>query len=398
MENQKNFSLSMLIGAAFLMATSAIGPGFLTQTAVFTQDYLASFGAVILITIVVNAVVQLNIWQIIVASGKLGQEIANDVFPGLGYFISLIVMIGGIAFNIGNVAGTGMGLNTLLGIDTRVGAAISCIICVIIFLSKEIGKAMDKFTQILGSLMILLVVYVAFAANPPIADALINTIKPEKFDFFPMITIMGGTVGGYITFAGAHRLIEGKLAGKDAIRETRRSAILGIGVASIMRYALFLGALGVASKGITFDANNPAATPFLVATGNVGYKLFGLVLWAAATTSVVGCSFTSLSFVKTFFKPIEEHFSKFIIGFIILCTLIFVFYGRPVMLLILAGAINGLILPLTLGSMLLASRNKNIVGEYEHPTILLVLGIIVFVLSLYGGIKSLAGIKDLFIR
>ena len=32
MEKNNKKSLSVLIGAAFLMATSAIGPGFLTQT------------------------------------------------------------------------------------------------------------------------------------------------------------------------------------------------------------------------------------------------------------------------------------------------------------------------------------------------------------------------------
>jgi Mn2+/Fe2+ NRAMP family transporter len=386
----------MLIGAAFLMATSAIGPGFLTQTAVFTQKYLASFSAIILITIIVDIVVQINIWRIIVAAGKFGQEIANDVMPGLGYFISLIVMIGGLAFNIGNIAGTGMGLNTLFGIDARVGAAISGIICVTIFLSREIGNAMDRFTQILGVLMIFLAAYVGVAAHPPVADVAVRTFSPGKFDFLPMITLIGGTVGGYITFAGGHRLIEGNMKGTDAVNEATKSATLGIIVAGVMRYALFFGALGVAVKGVAFDPVNPAATPFLTVAGTIGYKMFGLVIWAAAATSVVGCYFTSLSFIKTFFKPVEQHFQKFIIGFIVLCTTIFVIVGKPVTLLIFAGAINGLILPLTLGSMLIASRNKKIMGDYRHPTVLLVLGILVFILTLYGGISSLAGIKQLF--
>ena len=34
----KKANLSVLLGAAFLMATSAIGPGFMTQTAVFTTQ------------------------------------------------------------------------------------------------------------------------------------------------------------------------------------------------------------------------------------------------------------------------------------------------------------------------------------------------------------------------
>ena len=41
MEEKKksNANTTALIGAAFLMATSAIGPGFLTQTATFTGQY-----------------------------------------------------------------------------------------------------------------------------------------------------------------------------------------------------------------------------------------------------------------------------------------------------------------------------------------------------------------------
>jgi len=386
----------MLIGAAFLMATSAIGPGFLTQTAVFTQKYLASFSVIILVTIIVDIIVQVNVWRIIVAAGKRGQDIANEVLPGLGYFVSLIIMIGGIAFNIGNIAGTGMGLNTIFGIDVRWGAAISAVICILIFTSKEIGNAMDRFAQILGIFMVLLAAYVAVASHPPIGEVAVRTFVPTKFEFLPLITLIGGTVGGYITFAGAHRLIEGNMKGIEAVQEATKSAVLGIIVASIMRYALFLGALGVAVRGIQFDSTNPAATPFLTVAGIMGYKMFGLVLWSSAATSVVGCSFTTLSFIKTYFKQVEKHFSKFIIGFIVFCTLFFIIVGRPVTLLIFAGAINGLILPITLGSMLLACRNTKIVGEYRHPTILIVLGVLVFLLEVYGGISSLADIKQLF--
>ena len=58
---------------------------------------------------------------------------------------------------------------------------------------------------------------------------------------------------------------------------------------------------------------------------------------------------------------------------------------------------NGLILPITLGTMLAASRNKNIVGEnYKHPTILIVLGIVVTLLAAYTGIKAVPGIMKLF--
>ena len=43
-----NHRRNAVLGAAFLMATSAIGPGFLTQTATFTNTLLARFGFVII--------------------------------------------------------------------------------------------------------------------------------------------------------------------------------------------------------------------------------------------------------------------------------------------------------------------------------------------------------------
>lgn len=69
-----------VLGAAFLMATSAIGPGFLTQTGTFTNTLLASFGFVILLSILLDIGAQLNIWRIVVVSGKRAQDISNAVF------------------------------------------------------------------------------------------------------------------------------------------------------------------------------------------------------------------------------------------------------------------------------------------------------------------------------
>src|SRR5438105_15698306 len=108
---------SVLVGAAFLMATSAIGPGFLTQTAVFTQQLGASFGFAILVSVLFDLGAQLTVWRLIVASRLPAQQLADRVMPGLGASLAVLVAAGGLAFNIGNVAGAGLGLNALLGLD-----------------------------------------------------------------------------------------------------------------------------------------------------------------------------------------------------------------------------------------------------------------------------------------
>lgn len=134
----------------------------------------------------------------------------------------------------------------------------------------------------------------------------------------------------------------------------------------------------------------------LLGSGNIGYKLFGIVLFSAATTSVIGAAYTSVSFLKTLNKTIAKYENYFIIGFIATSSAIMAFIGQPATLLVLAGSLNGLILPITLGSMLLASKRKDIVGEYKHPTWLLVLGVITVFLTAYGGWASLKNITNLF--
>ncbi len=168
-----------LIGAAFLMATSAIGPGFLTQTATFTQNLLASFGFVILISILLDIGAQLNIWRIIAVSEQRAQDIANRVFPGAGYFLALLIVIGGLAFNIGNVGGAGLGINILTGLSPEMGAIISGGVAVGIFLFREAGRAMDRFAQVMGFIMIALTLYVAWRASPPLGEAALRTFVPE---------------------------------------------------------------------------------------------------------------------------------------------------------------------------------------------------------------------------
>ncbi|MBM7702443.1 NRAMP family divalent metal transporter [Metabacillus iocasae] len=395
MKRERNWSV--LLGAAFLMATSAVGPGFLTQTTVFTQTLAASFGFVILISILLDIGVQLNVWRVIAVSEKRAQDIANLVLPGLGVLISILIVIGGLTFNIGNVGGAGLGFNALFGVSSEVGAIIAAAIAIVIFLVKEAGKLMDRFTQILGFLMIVLMIYVAFTSSPPVGEAVVKTFAPDKIDIIAIVTLVGGTVGGYITFAGGHRLLDAGIKGKDALPSITRSAVSGIGLASLIRIFLFLAALGVVSQGLTLDPDNPPASVFQLAAGNVGYKLFGIVMASAAITSVIGAAYTSVTFIRSFHKGIVKYENWVIIGFIVVSTLIFISIGKPVKLLILAGALNGLILPLTLGTILVAAYKKNIIGDYKHPLWLTIFGgFVVVVMAAMGGYTLINQLPQLF--
>lgn len=381
-------SNSPIVAAAFLMATSAIGPGFLTQTAVFTNTLLASFGFVILISILLDIGAQLNIWKILGASGLRAQELANKIIPGAGYLLTTLIVIGGLAFNTGNLAGAGLGLNVLTGWSNETGAIISAAIAVFIFINKESLKWMDLFAKALGIIMILLTLYVVFVSNPPVGEALKRTFVPQKIDTMAIITLVGGTVGGYISFAGAHRLLDAGLTGTENTKEVGRSAVSAILIASSMRILLFLAALGVVSKGLSLDSSNPAASIFENAAGTIGYKIFGIIMWSAAITSVVGSAYTSISFFRSIYKNFERQEKPMLIGFVLIALIVFLLVGKPVNILVVVGALNGFILPIALTLVLLGSLNKRIIGEYKHPKWLIAFGVLVVIATLYLSIAT----------
>ncbi|HVK47134.1 MAG TPA: NRAMP family divalent metal transporter [Pseudobacter sp.] len=388
---------SALLGAAFLMATSAIGPGFITQTTVFTQQLLTSFGFVILISILLDIAGQLNIWRVITVSGMRAQDLANNLLPGSGYFLAALVVLGGLAFNIGNVAGAGMGLDILFPLDadpTRpiIGACLSAALALVIFWVKEAGKAMDWFTKVLGFVMIGLTLYVAIASHPPVGEAVLRTFVPIKIDTTAIVTLVGGTVGGYISFAGAHRLLDAGIRGQDKLPLVTKSSVNAILLASAMRILLFLASLGVIVSGGILNPDNPAGSVFQLAAGQTGYYIFGIVLWAASITSVVGSAYTSISFLRSFHPFLEKNYRMVTTIFIVFSAFVFAMMGKPpVKVLVLAGALNGLILPFALALMLLAVSKQKLVGQYKHPAWMSIMGWLVVAVMSWMGIRTIIG-------
>lgn len=389
--------IGSLLGAVFLMATSSIGPGFLTQTSVFTVRLGAAFAFAILISILVDVAIQLNVWRVLGISGLRANELGNSVIPGLGWVMSLLVFAGGVIFNIGNIAGAGLGMNAMLGLDPKIGGAISAVIAVFIFLSKRAGVALDRIVVGLGAIMILLMLYVAIVSQPPVGDALKQTVLPEQVDSAVIVTLIGGSVGGYITFAGVHRIIDSGQTGVENIKNISNASVLGIVVIGIMRVLLFLAVLGVVATGVALSKDNTAADAFYQAAGEFGLRAFGLVLWAAGLSSVIGASYTSLTFVTTQKTDVKLR-NWLTVAFIVVCTILFLFLGAaPQKLLIFAGAFNGLILPIGFAVVMWAALfRKDLLKGYNYPVWMKVIGVIVLAGTFYMGVDSLAGLAEIW--
>ncbi|MBC7723383.1 MAG: divalent metal cation transporter [Burkholderiaceae bacterium] len=391
-----------LIGALFLMATSAIGPGFITQTATFTSQLGAAFAFGILASVVIDFAVQLNVWRMITVTGKRAPELANLAIPGSGYVLAFLIVLGGLVFNIGNTAGAGLGLNALFGLDPKIGGLISALIAIALFLVKRAGMVVDRVVIVAGLAMIALTVIVAFISQPPVGDALRQTVWPDEINFATITTIVGGTVGGYITYAGAHRLLDSGTAGAAHVKQVNRAAFSGILITGIMRYVLFLAILGVVAGGVIIDtsgaAANPAAQAFQAAAGETGLRLFGAVFWIAAITSIIGSAYTSVSFLPVFSKKLVGRRADYAtVAFILVSLAIYLMIGTaPATLLVFVGGFNGLILPIGLTIfMYIGWFRADLMPGYRYPRWLLIFGTSATLLTWYMAVVAVGPIFSL---
>ena len=382
----------------FLMATSAVGPGFIVQTTTFTDQLAAAFAFAIAVSILFDIAIQLNVWRVIGVSGRRAQDLANSVVPGAGYVLSALDVLGGLVFNIGNIAGCSLGLNAIFGLDVRVGAAISAVVAIGIFLVRRAGVAMDRVVVLLGLVMIGLTTVVTLKTRPPLGDALVQTVSPDTASFLVITTLIGGTVGGYIVYAGAHRLVDNGIQGERYVPQITRSSILGVAITGLMRVLLFLAVLGVVEGGAKLGELNPAGDAFKFALGASGEVVFGIIMWSAAITSVIGASYTSTSFLKVMGSWVTRWERWVVCGFIVTSTTVFLVAATtPVKLLVFAGAFNGLILPFGLGILLwIAARRRDLMGGYRYPAWLIGVGLVAWVATIYLGWNALTGLQDLF--
>ncbi|TCO30414.1 Mn2+/Fe2+ NRAMP family transporter [Kribbella steppae] len=389
---------STLIGAVFLMATAAIGPGVITQTTLFTVSLGAAFAFAIVASVLVDLAVQLNVWRVIGISGRRAQELGNLVAPRLGTAMAALLFAGGLVFTIGNVSGAGLGTDAMFGLDPRLGGAISAVVAIGIFLAKRAGLAMDRAVLVLGAVMLLIAGWLAVTSGPPVGRALQNVVLPEQADFLVITTLIGGTIGGYVMYAGAHRLLDSGASGPQYVREISRASVAGILIAGLLRAVLFLAILGVVAGGASLDPANPTASAFQHAAGEFGLRAFGVLLWAAGIACVIAAAYTTVTFVTSRTTTSDRTRTVLVVLFIAVSTVIYLSVGTaPAKLLVFAGAFNGLLLPLGIGVILwVAWQRADLLRGYRYPRPLLVLGGSAWLLTIYLAVRSVKPVFELF--
>ena len=121
----------------------------------------------------------------------------------------------------------------------------------------------------------------------------------------------------------------------------------------------------------------------------------GIILWAAAITSVIGAAYTSVSFITIFKQDISERQRNHAtVAFIAISLIAYILITTPpAAMLVFVGGLNGLILPIGFSIFIYAAwARSDLMGGYVYPRWLLILGAITCALTWYMGYKSIGPI------
>ena len=299
------------------------------------------------------------------------------MLPGVGYLLAGLVVLGGLVFNIGNVAGSGLGTDAMFGLDAAdrrrgLGRASRSAI----FLGRRAGVALDRVVVLLGVVMIVADRWsIAVTTSPPVGEALRRRRRPRRpsTSSRPPRSSAAPSAATSPTPARTGCSTPASPASSTS-REITRSSVVGILVTGLMRVLLFLAILGVVAGGVTLATPTTRPAPrSSAAAGEAGLRVFGVILWSAAITSVIGAAYTSVSFLTTS-RDARAHPQT--------CSRSRLHRAQrrrcswssssPGELLVFAGTFNGLILPIGFGVLLwVAWRRRDLLGGYRYPAWLL---------------------------
>jgi len=341
----------------------------------------------------------------------LGQAIRRRVPPGMPFLLaaSLVIaaiFIGNIAYEGGNLSGAAAGLTLLPGLDSNTGFDVSpqqlfvLALGLLAFGMLWLGS-FDLLKKVLTVLVLMLTLAYAWAAVEVNVDwsALLRGLLPLRLPSgaeLSLIALVGTTVVPYNLFlhADAAKSHYGSADDLSAARtDTSVSVILG-GLVTLLISALAAATFGGSGSTVTNAAQ--LAEPLGVSLGHAAPIVVGVGLLAAGLTSAITAPLAAAYALAGILGwPIQLRERRFRLAWItvLLAGILFSVAGiRPVPLILIAQAANGILLPVIAGFLVWAANDQRILGDAVNSPARNTMAFLVVLITVGLAVKTLIGL------
>ncbi|GAB3510800.1 Nramp family divalent metal transporter [Spirosoma knui] len=372
-----------VISAAF------IGPGSVTTCAMAGSRFGLQLMWALTFSTLGTIVLQEAAARITIGSGlSLGELLVQIYGPRVRWLVTLLfgaVALGCAAYQAGNILGAVSGLQLLTGFSAQILTISVGIVCTVLLWQGSTRLIANLLGLIVFSMGVAFA-YVATSASPGLeafASALVIPSLPADSAVL-VIGLIGTTIVPYNLFLGSG------IGKNQSLAEMRWGISLAVLIGGLISMAILMSGTLV-SGDFTFQT---VAQTLSQRLGNWAGFLFAFGLFAAGFTSaltaplaaaITGHSILGLPEGSTGYRTIWLS----VMGIGLLFGLLGV---RPIPVIVLAQAANGLLLPIVTIFLLIAVNNKNVLPDGYRNSLWQNIAMVVLV-----GVTSFLGLRNVWL-
>ncbi len=381
------------IGPGLILTGIVIGPGAITTAAMLGSGYGYSLIWLMLPIAFMGITFVLSTYRITSLTGMpIIHAIRYFYGKGVAAFVGLALFIACFFFTIGNISGTGAGMNLIFGINWKIGAIIMIVILVYCYFSKGVYSKIEKAITVCIIAMILAFYYTLIGVGGPDMGQLFQGFTHWSFPEGSVLTSLGFistnaaiTTGIYGTYLG----VEKKWKKEDMFN----GIMFADSLTHILAVCLITGAIVLVGAIVLHPTGqvmkNPAqmAAMLVPALGSIASLVMGVALLGAGDSSLLGNTQRAMVLLNAGFdKPVNlEHKSiqwGSMIIIIVCAAICFSYNGSPVMLIYIANVLTSIATPVAGLFVCLLLCRKDVNKGYRPPRLLQVSMIISYMFCL----------------
>ncbi len=393
------------IGPGVLIAAAFIGPGTVTACTLAGVGFGYALLWAMLLSIIATVVLQEMSARLgIITQNGLADAIKNELkTPWLRMLLIGIVLaaivIGNAAYEAGNIGGATLGMEALFG--EEYAAFYPFIIGGLAFILLYMGsyKAMEKVFVTLVLIMSLSFLLTAIITKPNIMEIVKGMFIPRvpEGSILMIIALVGTTVVPYNLFLHAS-LVSEKWKSKEDLQTARKDTIISIALGGMVSMAIVIAATAIPGKEVTNVMDLAKGLEPLY--GNSAKYFMGIGLFAAGVTSAITAPLAAAYVASSCFgwnAGMKDLKFRIVWMIILGLGIFFLSFGiKPIEIIKFAQVANGILLPVIAIFLLWIVNKSSVMGKYRNTKMQNILGLVIIVLAVVLGVKSIFEVLGLF--
>lgn len=394
------------LGPGMIITASFIGPGTVTTMTQSGADFGYSLLWAVVFSVIATIVVQEMIIRLsLVTREGLGEAIQSLLQHKVGkfilvWFILIVVTLGCAAYISGDLIGTSLGAAYLLHLPKHVVAPIIGIIILLIGVLGNydfLEKVMIVLMVIMGLIFITTMILVQPDVGAVFKGALVPTVPNGSM--LTVIALIGTTVVPYNFFIHSTAVHE-RFHSIKALRFARWDTVLSITIGGIISAAILISAATLI-RGEEVSSVIQLARPLEPILGQAAPYAMSIGLFAAGLSSALASPTGAAATISSLLgwkggmssKKYKTVFACIIIVGIISSALGF----EPLQVVLVAQALNGMILPIVAIVIFIIINRRRLLGDYVNNWKWNVIGgLVVAVITFLGGYSLVDAVAQLF--